>query len=149
VFEDKIEKLAELRKEFEERESDYKKAKLDFESSFVYKNYKDCELKISELESKIRDEADANFKTTGEKQPHPAIEVQQKLVICYDGATALEYAKTELKQAVVLDKKFFDGTMREWHKKNQLPDFVKAESVPWVKIDKDLTPFLESGEKKE
>jgi hypothetical protein len=141
MFEEKITKLAELRKEFVTREEDYRLAKLNFELSFPFKDYRDCEAEILELETKIRQEAEANFKTTGEKQPHPAVDVKEKTELLVDELEALKYAYENLTDALALDHKVFGKVMKALPPE-KVPACVTILQVPKAYIQKDLSEFL-------
>lgn len=144
MFEDKIRELARLRVDFDYHRVAYQQAILNVENSDVGYDYKGTKMELEKLETEIRQEAEANFKATGEKNPHPAVEVKQVINLIVDEGKGLEYAKTSLPDALGLNRKIFDKVMKALPEE-KLPDGVKIEQVPKVYIDKDLSGYLENN----
>ena len=145
MFEEKVKELAKLRKELvEEREGDYKQKKAEIESSLAYLYYKGCLDDIEKLETEIRQGAEANFKATGEKNPHPAVEIKENVVLTYVEVNALNYAQTNLQVAIIppsLDKKVFEKQIRALPEE-KIPTFIEVTKVGKATIKKDLSEFL-------
>jgi len=146
MLEEKIKVLADYRNLLKQRELDYKKAKEDFENSDVVKAYKSLALDIDGYETLIREEAVRIFEETKNKNPHPAVEIKEKVNLIVDKIKAFDYAYYHLNDALTLDRKVFDKVMKVLPEE-KLPDGVKIEKVPSAYIKSDLSEYLEKEEK--
>ena len=144
MFEEKIKELVRLRMMFEDYKITYQQAILNVDNSDAGNNYKGSKGELERLETEIRQEAESNFKATGEKNPHPAVEIKEFPIFTYDYGTALDYASRELKVAIVppsLDKKVFEKQIRALPEE-KIPTFIEVTKVGKATIKKDLSEFL-------
>jgi hypothetical protein len=102
----------------------------------------DAAHQISELENELREMALADFKVTGSKKPHPSMGIRVNLKFVYDPAVALDWAKTELRTALVLDTKAFEAFVKA--STVSLP-FVEVQQIPSATIATDLSEYLKEA----
>lgn len=98
----------------------------------LYSKWKDMQEELDMAETQIYIaktlfgmEAIAEYNRTGEKKPHPAVEVKIMTEVLYDDEEALKYARIHIPNAVKLDTKKFEAAAKAL----ELP-FVKIEEYP-------------------
>lgn len=92
--------------------------------------------KLTEAETKLREQAVELFKTTGNKQVADGVGIRETEKLEYDEKQAFEWAKEHV-MALSLDKKAFDKIA-----KASPMEFVKVVSVPTAAIATDLSKYL-------
>ena len=100
-----------------------------------------AQVEIQSLEEKIRGWAVADYKATGSKKPHPALQIRVSKAIAYAADKAMEWCEKNLPVAIkrTVDTKLFEKTVQSL---DALPDFVTVTEEPKATIATDLTPFL-------
>ena len=90
------------------------------------------ENEVNKLEAEIREEALDEFKATGTKKPHEKVDIAMfSIVKPYNEAAAREWCFTNFRPALVLDKKFFEGQVKD----GNIPDSIAQSDVePRAKI---------------
>jgi hypothetical protein len=102
-------------------------------------NIIDATQQIDELSEQLRELALADFKATGSKKPHPGVGIRVSTKLVYDPAVALDWAKTNVPAALVLDTKTFEGFV----KASTAPvTFVSIVETPTATIATDLSEYL-------
>jgi hypothetical protein len=97
---------------------------------------------ISDLENELRGLALADYKATGSKKPHPGVGIRVSTKLVYDPAVALDWAKTNVPAALVLDTKTFEGFV----KASTAPvTFVSIVETPTATIATDLSEYLKEA----
>ena len=134
-------KLASLREEFAEIKSRRQQFLEDLKATDLFVHYDHLVQDIAVTENSIRWDAVTIFKDTGEKKPHEAVEVKEITKLDIDMLKALEYAKTELPQALTLDQKVFQKVIRALPEE-KVPDCVKISKVPSAYIASNLSIYL-------
>lgn len=101
------------------------------------------EPEIKALDSEIREGAIAKFATDGNKKPWDGIGIRETTKVDYDKALAFDWCKTNLPDALIIDKKKFtkvivamDGAGAD------LPEHITVKTVPTATISKDLSAYL-------
>jgi hypothetical protein len=93
----------------------------NFEESPTYQavqtNINNASNQIGVLTEQLHELALSDFRATGSKKPHPGVGIRVSTKLVYDQGVALDWAKTNLPAALVLDTKTFEA-------------FVKATTVP-------------------
>jgi hypothetical protein len=115
----------------------------NFEESPTYQaiqaNINNVAQQVDELSDQLRELAMADYKATGSKKPHPGMGIRVNLKFVYDPAVALDWAKTELRTALVLDTKAFEAFVKA--STVSLP-FVEVQQIPSATIATDLSEYL-------
>jgi hypothetical protein len=83
----------------------------------IQDNITEATNQIGYLTEQLHELALNDFRTTGSKKPHPALGIRVSTKLVYEPGMALDWAKTNLPAALVLDTKTFEA-------------FVKATTVP-------------------
>jgi len=96
---------------------------------------------IGRLEAELREHAVEVFKETGEKHPHPALNILERPRVAYDLAAAVEYCKAHLPRFVTLDKAAFEKHAKAVVETDPLP-CVTYFKEPTATIATDLTSYL-------
>jgi hypothetical protein len=94
---------------------------------------------IDDLTQQLHELALSDFKATGSKKPHPGVGIRVSTKLAYDPAVALDWAKTNLPAALVLDTKTFEAFV----KATTVPvTFVSVTETPSATIATDLSEYL-------
>jgi N-methylhydantoinase B/oxoprolinase/acetone carboxylase alpha subunit len=116
----------------------------NFEESTTYQaiqaNINNAAQQVDELSDQLRELALADYKATGSKKPHPVMGIRVSLKLTYDPAVALDWAKTEMPAALMLDTKTFEAFVKS---ANTVPlTFVDYQQIPSATIATDLSEYL-------
>lgn len=86
----------------------------------------------------------ARFEETQSKQPTPEVKIREEVILTYDDADAIKWARETPAGAscLALDRRSFEGAA-----KNLSLDFVEKKTEPRATIARDLTAALEAAEK--
>ena len=98
----------------------------------------ELDTEVAATEEAIRADAVSQFKATGSRHPHPAVEVKMFKRAIYDAKAALEYARQHIPNAVKLDARKFEQAAL----KLEL-GFVEIVVEPRARIDQDLAAYME------
>lgn len=96
---------------------------------------------LDETEQHIRDLAELNCTTTGDKHPHPAINLRMKTSLHYEQALALAWCTRHLQSAIKLDARLFEQHARAVTGTAPLR-FVDIKQEPQATIASDLRAYL-------
>jgi hypothetical protein len=97
---------------------------------------------VDELSNQLREQALADYKATGSKKPHPAMGIRVSTKLVYEPGMALDWAKTNLPAALVLDTKTFEAFV----KATTVPvTFVSIQETPTATIATDLSEYLKEA----
>ena len=98
----------------------------------LYSKWKDVQKELKEAQAQadvakalFGMEAIAEYNRSGEKKPHPAVEIKIMTEILYDDEEALKYARLHIPNAVKLDAKKFEAVAVA----SEL-SFVRTEEYP-------------------
>ena len=98
----------------------------------LYSKWKDVQKELKEAQAQadvakalFGMEAIAEYNRSGEKKPHPAVEIKIMTEILYDDEEALKYARLHIPNAVKLDAKKFEAVALA----SEL-SFVRTEEYP-------------------
>ena len=98
----------------------------------LYSKWKDVqeELKVAQAQADVAKalfgvEALTEYNRSGNKKPHPAVEIKMMIEVLYDEKEALAYAREHIPNAVKLDAKKFEAAAKAL----ELP-FVTTEEYP-------------------
>jgi len=97
---------------------------------------------VTELESLIRQGAEAQYEATREKAPHPAVKVRVVRNLMYEPSWALDWCANHLRVALKLDARLFEKHARAVQETAPI-QFVKVDELPQVAISRDLTGYLD------
>lgn len=124
--------LAEARQHAATLESLADHLEAEITSHPLYSKWKDVqeELKVAQAQADVAKaifgmEAIAEYNRSGERKPHPAVEVKIMTEVLYDDEEALKYARLHIPNAVKLDTKKFEAAAKAL----ELP-FVRTEEYP-------------------
>jgi hypothetical protein len=114
-----------------------------FEQTTIYlaiqDNITEANQQIDDLTKQLHELALNDFRATGSKKPHPAMGIRVSTKLVYDLGVALDWAKTNLPAALVLDTKTFEGFV----KATTVPvTFVSVTETPTATIATDLSAYL-------
>jgi hypothetical protein len=108
----------------------------------IQANINDATSQIDELTKDLHELALADFKATGSKKPHPGVGIRVSTKLVYDPAVALDWAKTNVPAALMLDTKTFEGFV----KASTAPvTFVSIYEVPSATIATDLSAYIKEA----
>jgi hypothetical protein len=108
----------------------------------VQSNIDAANAQIGELTKDLHEMALADYKATGSKKPHPGVGIRVSTKLVYDPAVALDWAKTNVPAALVLDTKTFEGFV----KASTAPvTFVSIVEMPTATIATDLSEYLKEA----
>lgn len=97
----------------------------------------------AEKERNVREAAEALFKKSFNKSPHPAVNVMTSVIVKYDENEALSYALKHLPHVLILNTKAFESAARV----SKIPfPCVTIETVPKTRIKRDLAAWLPDDE---
>lgn len=99
---------------------------------------KDAQQTQARMENEVREWAITAFLTTGDKKPHPAVQIKEYTVLTYDDGQALTYSREHIPNAVKLDKRAFEKAAAAL-----ALDFVQIATEPRATIATDLSKYLE------
>jgi len=97
---------------------------------------------VAELESLIRQGAEAQYEAVKEKQPHPAVKVRITKKLHYSDVLAIAWCQRNLSDAIKLDARTFEKHARAVLDTAPLR-FVDVYEVPQVTISRDLSEYVE------
>jgi len=98
----------------------------------------ELDTEVAATEEAIRAEAVSQFKATGSRRPHPAVEIKMFKQAIYDAQMALEYARQHIPVAVKLDGKKFEKAALGLDL-----EFVEILVEPRAQIARDLADYIE------
>jgi len=96
---------------------------------------------VTDAEASVRRAAVETFRKTGNTKPHPAVKVKIYVLLDYEPADALDYAREHLPAALKLDKRTFERAA-----KVVVMDFVATRQEPRATIARDLSEYLPTGD---
>lgn len=96
---------------------------------------------VADAETDVRLAAVAAFTDTGDKKPHPAVQIKAYTTLTYDAGAALDYARQHIPNAVRLDKRAFEKAA-----KVLALDFVVSDSEARATIARDLSEWVKADE---
>lgn len=141
-MDDKIQRLANIRRTQEQRQRDVDEIQnlINAEYGEEFTRLKDllasAKKAASLLEDDIRIEAQRAYRADGEKHPHAALTVKIFKTLSYTPGAALEYARKHLPQALTLNRREFEKVAKVVEL-----DFVRMEDQPRVTIKRDLSEY--------
>ena len=91
----------------------------------------------ADAEERVRNAALQAHHATGNRRPHPAVQVILSTVLSYDPQAALDYCRLHLPKALTLDRRKFEKAAKVL----ELP-FVTVGQMPATRIASDLTEYL-------
>ena len=144
MLDEKIKELAITRQKLGIVKVDYEQALDYFKQSSDVVDYETAKENVKKLEDEIRTEAVKIFEETQNKNPHPAVKIQENIVFIYKDEEALECAKVRFPDAVIpqsLDKKQFNIFIKGLNE-DKMPKCVEKTIKPVVKIDTNLSQYL-------
>jgi len=97
---------------------------------------------VAELESLIRQGAEAQYEAVKEKAPHPAVKIRITKKLYYSDVLAIAWCWRNLSDAIKLDARTFERHARAVLDTVPLK-FVDVHEVPQVTISRDLTEYLD------
>lgn len=99
---------------------------------------------VAELEGEVKEIALRRFVETGDKRPHPSVQIKEFTRLDYDKDLALAYAIKNLQLAVKLDATAFEKVAKV------MPlEFVTVRKEPAAQIAKNLVMLAEAGDEGE
>jgi hypothetical protein len=104
--------------------------------------YQDTKDKITSLRSEINTLTVAAYQQTGDKKPTPGVGIRVGKSYIYDDEVAFDYCRSELPQALKLDKRTFEKFVKGTQDVKPL-DFVTTEDKITPTIASDLSEYLE------
>jgi hypothetical protein len=114
-----------------------------FEQTTIYlaiqDNITEATNQIGYLTEQLHELALNDFRATGSKKPHPALGIRVSTKLVYEPVVALDWAKTNLPAALVLDTKTFEAFV----KATTVPvNFVSEMQIALATIATDLSEYL-------
>lgn len=103
---------------------------------------KECNTTFDRISDAITAEAIALYTASGEKHPHPGVEVKIFKIPTYDESKALDWCITNLPGAIKCDFKLFEKHAKAVAETKPI-DFVTIIDTPRVSILADLSQFIE------
>lgn len=94
-----------------------------------------------EVDGTLRAAALAKFEVEGDKQPHPAVKITQRITLEYDEGMAIGWCMKMLPEALGLVRGKFNPVA-----KVTKPEFVTFQRIPSVSVSKDIWHYLEEGD---
>ncbi len=144
--------LAMLRSEFKELKDELnrKKAAFDVENARTLGAIRETMNAIDQEEAGVRAMGLTIFEETGEAKPAPGIEIKQKVVLDYDDAAALAWAKKKgLAVQYLLDKKAFEAVAKASPADITTEDgraIVVVRTEPVIMIATDIDKALKAAQ---
>ena len=100
---------------------------------------KDIGGEIDTLRSEIKDQTVKAYLETGEKHIHAALGIRVGTSFEYDATEAKSWCEQRLPDALIVDKKLFEKTLKAFDK---VPEFVEVKETITATIATDLSEYI-------
>lgn len=119
------------------------RARWEADNATMLAELKAAQEHVNEAERAVRIAGMAAYAQSGDKKPHPAVQIKLTKAVAFNEADARQWALDHIPTLVRLDTSAFEKVART----GTLPkEVAQVEEVPQVTISTDLSAWLESEE---